>query len=99
MRALKRARAEIDLRPELYKPLYADMIPERYRARLNVRNFAPGERVAFLPYTEELFRRPWVGLALDPEWRLRPNQAVRTHPADVGAAIRAAAEAGGAGAP
>ena len=23
---------------------------------------------------EELFRRPWVGLALDPEWRLRPNQ-------------------------
>ena len=23
---------------------------------------------------EVLFRRPWVGLALDPEWRLRPNQ-------------------------
>ncbi|HET9021453.1 MAG TPA: hypothetical protein VFN34_06175 [Ornithinibacter sp.] len=23
---------------------------------------------------EELLRRPWVGLALDPEWRLRPHQ-------------------------
>ncbi len=23
---------------------------------------------------EELLRRPWVGLALDPEWRLRPDQ-------------------------
>lgn len=23
---------------------------------------------------EELLRRPWVGLALDPEWRLKPNQ-------------------------
>ena len=23
---------------------------------------------------EELLRRPWVGLALDPEWRLRPGQ-------------------------
>lgn len=23
---------------------------------------------------EELLRRPWVGLALDPEWRLRPNE-------------------------
>jgi hypothetical protein len=23
---------------------------------------------------EELLKRPWVGLALDPEWRLRPDQ-------------------------
>ena len=62
MRALKRAQAEIDLRPELYKPLYRDMIPERYRDRIDVRNFAPGERVVFLPYTEEMFRRTqdWI---------------------------------------
>jgi len=41
-----------------------------------VLDLQPG-RTDFLTHArqyEELFRRPWVGLALDPEWRLRPNQ-------------------------
>jgi hypothetical protein len=62
MRALKRAQMELDLRPELYKPLYGDMIPPRYRARIDVRRFAPGERIVFLPYTKDAFERTqaWI---------------------------------------
>jgi hypothetical protein len=62
MRALKRAQMELDLRPELYKPLYGDMIPARYRARIDVRRFAPGERIVFLPYTKDAFERTqsWI---------------------------------------
>ncbi|KGN40750.1 hypothetical protein [Knoellia aerolata] len=33
---------------------------------------------------EELLRRPWVGLALDPEWRLRPDQVHLTQIGSVG---------------
>jgi ABC-type nitrate/sulfonate/bicarbonate transport system substrate-binding protein len=62
MRALKRAQMEIDLRPELYKRLYRDMIPERYRDRVDVRRFAPGERIVYLPYTKQAFERTqnWI---------------------------------------
>jgi len=62
MRALKKAQMELDLRPELYKRLYRDMIPERYRDKVDVRRFAVGERVVFLPYTEETFARTqrWI---------------------------------------
>jgi NitT/TauT family transport system substrate-binding protein len=62
MRALKRAQMELDLRPELYKPLYKDMIPARYRDRIDVRLFPPGERIVFLPYTRQTFERTqaWI---------------------------------------
>ena len=62
MRALKRAQAELDLRPEPYKHYFREMIPERYRARVDVRRFALGERVVFLPYTKETFERTqsWI---------------------------------------
>jgi ABC-type nitrate/sulfonate/bicarbonate transport system substrate-binding protein len=62
MRALKRAQAELDLRPELYKHHYLEMIPERYRDRTDVRIFAPGERIVFLPYTQAMFERTqgWI---------------------------------------
>jgi len=62
MRALKKAQMELDLRPELYKHHYSDMIPERYRDRVDVRRFSVGERVVFLPYTEEIFKRTqtWI---------------------------------------
>jgi NitT/TauT family transport system substrate-binding protein len=62
MRGLKRAQMELDLRPELYKHHYTAMIPERYRSKVDVRLFAPGERIVFLPYTKETFQRTqeWI---------------------------------------
>lgn len=62
MRALKKAQAEVDLRPELYKHYFEDMIPERYRDKVDVRLFSTGERVVFLPYTQETFERTqaWI---------------------------------------
>jgi ABC-type nitrate/sulfonate/bicarbonate transport system substrate-binding protein len=62
MRALKKAQMEVDLRPELYKHHFRDMIPQRYRDRVDVRRFAVGERIVFLPYTEQTFQRTqaWI---------------------------------------
>ena len=62
MRALKRAQMELDLRPELFKHHFRDMIPARYRDKVDVRRFSPGERVVFLPYTQEAFERTqsWI---------------------------------------
>jgi NitT/TauT family transport system substrate-binding protein len=62
MRGLKRAQMELDLRPELYKHMYNAMIPARYKDKLDVRLFAPGERIVFLPYTQETFERTqkWI---------------------------------------
>ena len=56
-RALKRAQMELDLEPERYKHYYLKEIPERYHADIDVRCFGPGERVAFLPYTAEMYER------------------------------------------
>jgi NitT/TauT family transport system substrate-binding protein len=60
--ALKRAQTELDLRPELYLHHYNDMIPERYRDKIDVRIFNAGERIVFLPYTQEVFDRTqsWI---------------------------------------
>ncbi|MGH8010862.1 MAG: hypothetical protein ACRD3O_00955 [Terriglobia bacterium] len=62
MRALRRAQMEIDLRPELYKKHYLNEIPERFRKLVDVRRFGVGERIVFLPYTEDAFRRTrhWI---------------------------------------
>ena len=59
---LRRAQMELDLFPEKYKPLYAQLIPERYRDRVDTRLFSSGERIVFLPYSEETFRRTqsWI---------------------------------------
>jgi hypothetical protein len=53
---------ELDLFPEKYKPLYAQLIPERYRDQVDPRLFSSGERIVFLPYSEETFRRTqsWI---------------------------------------
>lgn len=60
--ALKRAQTELDLRPELYLHYYNDMVPERYRDEVDVRRFNAGERIVFLPYTQEVFDRTqdWI---------------------------------------
>ena len=62
MRGLKKAQMELDLRPEKYKHHFADMIPERYRDKVDVRRFAVGERIVFLPYTQETFQstQNWI---------------------------------------
>ena len=62
MNGLKRAQMEIDLWPEKYKHFYAPQIPERYRDRVNVQQFSPGERIVFLPYTRDTFDKTqaWI---------------------------------------
>ncbi|HEY1365346.1 MAG TPA: hypothetical protein VGF60_24090 [Xanthobacteraceae bacterium] len=55
MNGLRRAQIDLDLAPERYKRLYANEIPERYKAMVDVRRFSAGERIVFLPYTEETY--------------------------------------------
>jgi len=61
-RALKRAQVEIDLASEQYKRLFANELPERYKNRVDVRLFGPGERVVFLPYSRASFEstQRWI---------------------------------------
>jgi len=62
MRGLKRAQMELDLRPEKYKHHFSAMLPERYRDHVDVRRFPVGERIVFLPYTQETFQQTqdWI---------------------------------------
>lgn len=62
MNGLKRAQMELDFAPEKYKHLYLNEIPQRYKSKLDVRLFSTGERIVFLPYTEEMFARTQVWL-------------------------------------
>jgi NitT/TauT family transport system substrate-binding protein len=57
MNAMRRAQMDLDLAPEKYKHHYLNEIPERYKATVDVRRFAAGERVVFLPYTEATYAR------------------------------------------
>ena len=61
-RALKRAQLDIDLAAEQYKHHYARELPPRYRERVDVRLFGPGERVVFLPYSQQAFEstQKWI---------------------------------------
>src|SRR5687768_11333249 len=54
MNGLKRAQMELDFAPEKYRHYYLNEIPERYKSKVDVRQFSPGERIVFLPYTEEM---------------------------------------------
>jgi len=62
MNGLRRAQMELDFAPEKYKHLYLNEIPERYRGKVDVRQLSSGERIVFLPYTEDMFRRTrdWI---------------------------------------
>ena len=55
--ALKLAQRDIDFEAERYKHLYLNELPERYHDRVDVRLFGPGERVVFLPYSEDIFEQ------------------------------------------
>lgn len=62
MNGLQRAQMALDLAPEKYKHFYLNEIPERHLDKVDVRRFAPGERIVFLPYTEETYARTqaWI---------------------------------------
>ncbi len=66
-RALKRAQAEIDLRPEAYKHYFKKEFPERFRDQMDTRVFGAGERIVFESYTREMFEQThrWVE-----EWKI-----------------------------
>jgi hypothetical protein len=61
--ALRRAQADIDVSHQPYTHYYANELPERHRALVDVRRFGPGERFVFEPYTQEMYERTqaWIG--------------------------------------
>ncbi len=61
-RALRRAQADIDLRPELYVCHYLQELPKRFHSVVDVRRFGPGERIVFEPYSREIYEEShkWI---------------------------------------
>ena len=61
--ALRRAQADIDIMHQAYTGYYANELPERHRALVDVRRFGPGERFVFEPYSQEMWDRTqaWIG--------------------------------------
>jgi len=57
MNGMRRAQMDLDVEPEKYKHYYMNEIPERYRSKVDVRCFSPGERIVFLPYTEATYSK------------------------------------------
>ena len=53
--AMQRAQMDIDLAPERYKYHFLKEIPARFHNMIDVRRFGSGERIVFLPYTQEMF--------------------------------------------
>jgi NitT/TauT family transport system substrate-binding protein len=62
MNGMKRAQMDLDLEPERYKFHYLNEIPDRYKAKVDVRRFSPGERIVFMPYTDAMFAKTqaWI---------------------------------------
>ena len=60
--ALRRAQADIDVSHQPYTRYYANELPERHRALIDVRRFGPGERLVFEPYTQAMYERTqaWI---------------------------------------
>ena len=57
MQGMKRAQMDLDFEPEKYKHFYLNEIPERYKNKVDVRLFSTGERIVFLPYSEEIYKK------------------------------------------
>ena len=62
MNGMKRAQMDLDFQPEKYRHYYLNEIPDRYKSKVDVRRFSTGERIVFLPYTEEVYARTqaWI---------------------------------------
>jgi hypothetical protein len=60
--ALRRAQVDIDVSHQPYTHYYANELPERHRALVDVRRFGPGERLVCEPYTREMYERTqaWI---------------------------------------
>jgi NitT/TauT family transport system substrate-binding protein len=67
-----RTQMDLDIEPEKYKHYYLNEIPERYKTRLDVRRFSPGERIVFLPYTDstDARTRAWLQSGSSSTFRL-----------------------------
>jgi len=68
-RALKRAQADIDLRPELYTHYFKKEFPARFHDIMDTRRFGPGERIVFETYTQDMYEKTqaWVR-----QWEIFP---------------------------
>jgi hypothetical protein len=53
--ALRRAQADIDVMHQRYVHYYANELPERFKALVDVRRFGPGERLVFEPYSKTMY--------------------------------------------
>jgi len=62
-RALRKAQADIDLRPELYTHYYKKEFPERFHSMMDTRRWGPGERLVFEPYSKEMFDKSYEWIA------------------------------------
>jgi len=62
MSGMRRAQMELDFAPEKYRHFYRNEIPDRYRDKVDVRRFSTGERIVFLPYTQEVYEKTqaWI---------------------------------------
>jgi hypothetical protein len=60
--ALRRAQTVIDIMYQPYTKYYANELPDRHRALVDVRRFGPGERFVFEPYTKDMYDRTqtWI---------------------------------------
>jgi NitT/TauT family transport system substrate-binding protein len=56
-KALRRAQRDIDLEAEKYKHYWLREMPEDLRAIADPRQFGPGERIVFEPYTQDMFEQ------------------------------------------
>jgi hypothetical protein len=63
MNGMRRAQMDLDFEPERYKHYYLNEIPERYKSKVDVRRFSPGERIVFLPYSETVYSKTQDWLA------------------------------------
>ncbi|MEE9427149.1 MAG: hypothetical protein V3V25_03275 [Paracoccaceae bacterium] len=53
--ALRKAQAQIDLRPELYTHYYKNEFPDKFHDQMDTRRWGPGERIVFEPYSKQFY--------------------------------------------
>jgi NitT/TauT family transport system substrate-binding protein len=56
-RGLRKAQRDLDLEQEKYKKYYLREMPEDLAELVDVRQFGPGERIVFEPYTREMYEQ------------------------------------------
>jgi ABC-type nitrate/sulfonate/bicarbonate transport system substrate-binding protein len=61
--ALRRAQADIDLRPDRYTHFYKNEFPERFHSIMDTRRWGPGERIVFEAYSRELYDESFAWIA------------------------------------